>query len=93
MARLLACVGLDPTAASRRPLAFSGGQRQRIALARAIALEPQLIIYDEAVSALDMSSRGTIINLISRLQREHGIAGLFIGHDLDIVRHVSDRSR
>ena len=88
---LLEHVGLPRDAVSRFPHEFSGGQRQRIGIARAIALKPKLIICDEAVSALDVSIRAQIINLLLELQREMQLALLFIAHDLSVVRHVSDR--
>jgi oligopeptide/dipeptide ABC transporter ATP-binding protein len=91
VAQLLSQVGLDPAASRRYPAAFSGGQRQRIAIARAIALRPRLLIADEAVSALDVSTRGQVINLLDDLTDELGMACLFIGHDLAVVRHASDR--
>jgi peptide/nickel transport system ATP-binding protein len=91
VAALLRRVGLDPASANRFPHAFSGGQRQRIAIARAIALRPRFVVYDEAVSALDVSTRGQIINLLAALRRDMGLASLFIGHDLAVVRHISDR--
>jgi oligopeptide/dipeptide ABC transporter ATP-binding protein len=88
---LLRLVGLDPAMAARYPRAFSGGQRQRIAVARAMALHPRLLIADEPVSALDVSTRGQIINLLEDLSHDMGLADLFIGHDLAVVRHISDR--
>lgn len=88
---LLEQVGLDPSLDHQRPGAFSGGQRQRIGIARALATEPDLIVCDEPVSALDVSTQSTIVNLLNDVQRQTGVAYLFIGHDLGLMRHVSDR--
>jgi ABC-type oligopeptide transport system ATPase subunit len=88
---MLAEVGLDRDFADRWPAELSGGQRQRASVARALITEPRFVLFDEAVSALDVSIQSQILNLIRRLQQQHGFAALFISHDLAATRYAADR--
>jgi oligopeptide/dipeptide ABC transporter ATP-binding protein len=88
---LLRTVGLSPEHGNRFPHEFSGGQRQRIGFARALALNPQMLVLDEPVSALDVSIRAQVVNLLESLQREFGLTYIFVAHDLSLIRHVADR--
>src|SRR5699024_11527793 len=88
---LLEIIGLNKEHRTRFPHEFSGGQRRRIGIARALAVDPEFIIVDEPISALDVSIQAQVVNLLKQLQVEHGLTYLFIAHDLSMVRHISDR--
>jgi peptide/nickel transport system ATP-binding protein len=91
IAELLDQVGLPSDAINRLPREFSGGQRQRVAIARSLALQPKLIVCDEPVSALDLTTQARILDLFLQIQKDTGVAYLFVSHDLDVVRHISHR--